>query len=170
MQALTSSQVSHQWALRGLFIGEIKGRYYNVRNAPIQPLYSNTAQSRGHYGPLIFTNISMPNQSWPDTCPLLGQLHPKATSDLRPPARPLNDPRNLWLGGGRPDLRSDRVSGDARDYPFLQNESTEVCWQLWYRRRSMHGVGLCWGTLCCLCLAPPTVRYIKCIWDWFLIG
>jgi hypothetical protein len=46
-----------------LFIGEINDHYYNVRNALVQPLHSNIAQSRGHYGPLIFTNIYVHNQS-----------------------------------------------------------------------------------------------------------
>jgi hypothetical protein len=55
----------------------IKGGHYNVRNAPVQPLHPNTLQSWGHYGHLIFTNNYMPNQSWPDTCHLPGQLHPK---------------------------------------------------------------------------------------------
>jgi hypothetical protein len=58
-----SSQVSHQGAHGGLFIREFKGNHYNVRNAPVQPLHPNTLQSRGHYSPLTFTNISVPNQS-----------------------------------------------------------------------------------------------------------
>jgi hypothetical protein len=63
-----SSEVSHQCASQGLYIGEIKGHHYNIRSAPIQPLDSITTRSRGHYRHLIFTNVSMFSQSWADTC------------------------------------------------------------------------------------------------------
>jgi hypothetical protein len=58
----------------GLSIGVIKGLNYNVCNIPVQPLHYISAQSRGHYELLVFTNIAMPNPSSDDTCPLPKEL------------------------------------------------------------------------------------------------
>jgi hypothetical protein len=57
-------QVSHQCALRGLFIGWLKGSDYNAHNTSrvkLPPL--NTLRSQGHYSPFIFTIIFVPHQS-----------------------------------------------------------------------------------------------------------
>jgi hypothetical protein len=61
---------------------EINGYYYNVRNAPVQALHLNTLQSRDHYSPLIFTNISMPMQSRLDMCHMLEKLRPRQLRQL----------------------------------------------------------------------------------------
>jgi hypothetical protein len=63
----------------GSIYWEMKGRCYNVCNAPIQPLHYYTTWSRGHHGPLIFTNVSMPNKPYVGTCPLLERLCPEAS-------------------------------------------------------------------------------------------
>jgi hypothetical protein len=53
---------------------------------PIMPLIQlpplNTQRSRGHYGPFIFTTISVPHQSQIDMCPLLDGSLPGTSDDL----------------------------------------------------------------------------------------
>jgi hypothetical protein len=63
MKAMTPPRCSINEHLGGSIYREIKGHYYNVCNSLVQLLHSNIVQSRGHYGSLIFTTISVPNQS-----------------------------------------------------------------------------------------------------------
>jgi hypothetical protein len=53
----------------------VRACHYNAGNAPIQPLHPKTQWSRGYYGLLIFTMISVSDQLQLDMCPLVGRPH-----------------------------------------------------------------------------------------------
>jgi hypothetical protein len=59
----------------------VKACNYITGNAPVQLLCPKTRWSRGHYGILIFTLISVLDQLQADTCPSMGAVSLHESSD-----------------------------------------------------------------------------------------
>jgi hypothetical protein len=123
--------------------------HYNAGNAPVQLLCPKTRWSRGHYGLLTFTMISVLDQLQLDVCPLVGQL--------RFERAPMTC--NLWSDLSTPQLG--RSFAVERGYSFLQNKRRYGLLCYW-RRCDVRGGGSIGDLHAELSSASPTVAHNKC--------